>query len=72
MGDRAEYHRRWRSTRKQLQERKAERRGVELAVKLLRLTVGAATVTGLEAAKMIEQTLLLPAPTKFVYRAIVR
>jgi hypothetical protein len=68
MVSRADYHRQWRATRKQLQDRKAERRGVELAVKLLRLTVGHASVTGVEAAQMIERTLLIPVPTTFVVK----
>lgn len=68
MASRAAYHRQWRATQKQRSEQKAERRGVELAVNLLRLTVGHATVTGAEAALMIERTLLGPVSRSFVVR----
>ena len=68
MPSRAEYFKAYRVTAKQRERQKAERAGVELAVKLLRLTVGQAQVTGIEAALMIERTLLLPAPTRFTVR----
>jgi hypothetical protein len=69
MAGRADYFRRYRVTREKRKRLKAERDGVALAAKLLRLTVGQATVTGVEAALMVERTLLGPVPTRFVLRA---
>lgn len=68
MASRTAYFRQYRATREQRERLKAERGGVELAVKLLRLTVGHATVTGIEAALMIERTLLFPVPTNFTLK----
>jgi hypothetical protein len=63
------YMRNYRATAAQNKHQKAVREGVALAVKLLRMTVGQATVTGVEAALMVERTLLGPAPTSFTLRA---
>jgi hypothetical protein len=68
MASRADYYKGYRVTAAARKRREAERDGVQLAVKLLRLTVGTATVTGYEAATMIERTLLLAPVTSFVVR----
>ena len=66
--DHAAYMRNYRVTAAQRERQRAERAGVKLAVKLLRMTVGHAQVTGFEAALMIEKTLLLPVPTRFAIK----
>jgi hypothetical protein len=61
-----EYDRNYRRMASVRKHQKAVREGVALSVKLLRLSVGQATVTGLEAALMLERTLLGPVSTRFV------
>lgn len=68
--DHAAYMRNYRVTAAERKNLKAERAGVLLAVKLLRMTIGHAQVTGVEAALMIERTLLFPVPTRFAIRAL--
>lgn len=71
MASRANYFKAYRVTARERKHQEAVREGVKLSVKLLRETVGAVQVTGLEAARMIEGTLLLPVPTRFAFRSLL-
>jgi hypothetical protein len=70
MAGRATYFRAYRVSARERAHQKSVKEGVELSIKLLRMTVGTATVTGLEAAQMIERTLIRRVSTRFVVRPV--